>query len=348
MKKMSRGFFKKTLINFLFVAIFCVAGFLISTISFGKNYVNAVDEYYEITSIYNDTEYDYIVKNSNKDFITELSSKEYVSKVVSYYNTLATITLNDEEVDIYIRSLDNKDDIYYTEFNHSRVLTSIDDVENSLYIGKTFANTYSLSLGDNIKIAGINFTVTKIYRDGYDNFVLYIPDFSNIISNKFDKKLDISGGYVMTDSNESLVKFLNDKSVDYIDKFENYDIEIQSANEKVEYSKNEYITFGILVGVFCLIGSVLYLTIDSKKRRNEIVNNGRKEVFVRINVAHILLVVIASLMIFASYYAMCTFNNSHLSISQYFTNTLLGILIICISVILGWVINLFIAKVEKK
>ena len=346
MKKHSRSFYKKTILNSLFASLFIFIGCVVSIFSFGKDYVVNLNEYYEITSIYNDTEYDYIVKSTINSPVDENFSNQHIKESVFFYNTMASVQINNEDVDIYIRSLVDNEKLDFTEFSSKRILSYKD--ENSIYITKGFSNTYNLSLNDSIKIAGIEFTITRIYRDNGDSSLVYIPDFDDKIFNKFNKQIEVSGAYIKSLNAQSFETFLKNNKYNYVSKNKNYDVDMSSANNKLATAKKAFNLFSIILGTFYLFGIFAYYIFDLKKLRHEIINNGRKEPTHRLFITHTISILMIIMSVIISCITLNILNNVNISLSDFILKGISGLLILLVITIITIITNYVILKNEKK
>ena len=339
----SYGFAKKNLISILFMLFFIVIG-LFSSFSFLSLGIDNFTDSKEILNIYQETTFDYIVTGldeKNYSYVENISS---INQYAEFYNVVGVTNTNKGEADIYVRSLKDNSKLYLTEYTDSRVIHKIEDTNNSIYIFESFSNSYDVKIGNIMKIAGIEFTVSRIYKDSFDNSNVYIPNFSNKIYQKFSQTLSISGMYVTCNNKEDFHSKIDKISNIYFqDKMEKYDEKKTESENFKASSKTNFLFFALLFGSICLIGEIIYLIIFKKKIKKEIVDNGKKELNLRNLYTNIVCLFTSIIMILLITYSLVENKNNFIGVLKF---NYLSLLIVFGFIFISFFLNMLFVNVH--
>lgn len=374
-----KNFLKRLSYSFIFLFAFSLIGTLVSSLTVEKNSINLMADYVETLSKYDDCDYDFVVRGLSKEQIKQINGLGSVKETVCYHNTNATIKINNEETDISIFSLTDDNKVNLTEFSEKRLINkSNESNENSIYLYEQFSKTYGYDIGDFIKIAGIKFKVTRIYRDNFDK-VVYIPNFETILREKFSQDLSVSGIYVSCinkddfrasflnsykplaslktrdefDTQEQYDNYLSefnskDYSSYYKDKMENYDIDLEKANKYLNNSTSNSVLSGVIIGSFILLGTILMLLINYKKIKVEIVSNGRKEIIKRNGIVFCLVTIATFIATTISLLILCNHANSFIRFASAFTNVFYEWIFVVIFTLFGFLLSFIITNKKRE
>ena len=283
-KNRSHGFQKSNLIAIFFTLISAILGGLISAFSFLPNMVENIAKSEQLVSIYNDTSYDYILSGLNEESFSTISNISSIDEYAEFYNAISVINTKEGEADVYIRSLVDDTKLELTEYTSKRIIKEMNTSSEEVYVSETFANSYSVSLGDVFKIAGMNFIVSRIYRDSNDITILYVPNFQELFFQKFSQNLSVSGMYIKCVDKNSFYSQIKDiEGIIIQDKMLGFEEKNVMSKELKEAVKSDFILFGILSGGIYLMGAVVYLIIFNKKIKKELVDKGNRELILKAN-----------------------------------------------------------------
>ena len=159
----------------------------------------------DILSIYEETDYDYIIKNPSADQITSFGENTSIKKVVPYYQLAYTFEIANEDIELTLKSIDNEQDLNFTEFSKTRLVEEQNISGNKIYLDYNLATRCGLKIGDTIGSNAMQFVVAGFYKN-YDAQLAFVPNLKNIIQSS----LSCAGVYVevenITEFNASVVQ----------------------------------------------------------------------------------------------------------------------------------------------
>ena len=305
---------KRNIIFTIFSIGVMVLGVFISSFAFLPKAVENTANSRGIVSIYNDTKYDYIITGLKDDNIAEVKSSSSIKEYVEFYNVISSINTHLGEADIYVRSLKEENKLYLTEYTNERIISSKDSSNNQAYLSESFARSYSMNIGDEIKIGGIDFTISRIYRNSSDSNIIYIPDFATKIYQKFSQSLTISGAYIECINK---TKFLSDidaiSGINIHDKMAGFDEASAKSIELNASAIKGFTLFGVLAGSIFYVSLLGFLLIFRKKMRKEVVDGGKNRIVSRLLLGNLLGFVAGIISIFVAL-TICV-NNCNMYVS---------------------------------
>lgn len=340
MKNYSRSFKKKTLMFTVFMSAFAIIGTMISSFAFGQKGINDTANTESLISIYVDTKYEYTAKNLTPTQLNQLADHESTKEFAPYYMALASIDTPKGSLDISVRSLKDEQQIELTEYTNSRIVSKTSLTGNDAFITEKLSKTYSMPLGYKIRVAGEDFSITRIYRDTADLATIYIPNFASLVSEKFGTDISYNGLYLTTKNKEQTVYYSSSIGVVLQDKMDGYENKKKESDGMYASAKNNFVLFGVLSGSVYLFGTILYLLITFKTTSKEIVDSGRKETITRTNLTHIIGLFVECVSLITSLLILKTTCMLFVKLSSVFSSALLGLIIALIFVLVSYLVNI--------
>lgn len=340
MKKLSINFMKKTTLQGAVGIVAILLATIVTYFSFMKNannddFANLKAERNHIISIYEKTDYDFMLTYLTENKMTEIGEHESVKAISKYelidYAYDESIFTLDGFPKLSVLALHDDEFLEHTEFSSRRIIQSADKKENEIYIGNYLhkkadkGNGEGLNLGDKIKIFNVEFEITRIYDYTTEN-IIYIPGILNLIPTQMISNKNI---YVIADDRELFMEsfldpyipdakiedrskfetdddyndylddfYTQDHSGYYTDKYANYDADLVSANELELKATREIINYSLVNGAIVLIVMVIYLfAFDYRKMKREKIDSGTRELNIR-------QLILLPLMLFVSFMSM--------------------------------------------
>lgn len=253
---------------------------------------------YLSSSRYENIAYHYIVPKPGIDQIREISSESHISQIVPFYKFDGTLRDNNQNTELSIYIINSLVHSPYTNFSNERLLQSIDDVNNSIYIDYNLSQKANLGLGDNINLYfsdySFNYTVTRIYE--IDNsYVLNdgvaMIEIDDILNQHFiTSDYTYAGAYITSNLNSETSSYLYDykplgilknrEMFDSDETYNNYLTSFYSANYSNEITTIDHlkqineitvfeklVTFVIgIVSFFVLITAFLLIKVINHKK----------------------------------------------------------------------------------
>jgi len=361
---------KQLLLVIVVSLLVAIVSIVISSVVFLKTSIKEQAEANDILSIYEETDYEYIIKNPSDDQIADFSENDSIKKVVPYYQLVYTFEISNEDVELTLKSIDNEQDLDFTEFSKDRLVREKDVSGNKIFLDYSLSKKFELKIGDTIGSNVMQFTIAGFYQN-YDAYLAFVPNLKNIVQNT----LSFAGVYVdvenTTDFNANIVQgykplatlkgresfsddaayqaYLNDfNSRDYgayiVEKNIGHAEAKESFDNKINDAKISYMTSGIVSGVIVLLGLISIPIIFIKKVKREVVDGAKKSVLLR----YALGALVALVGIIVTWFITI---NSSISSQLHFISLLnvlsLGwasLIIPITGVILGMIINMFIVQ----
>ena len=311
---MKKKISKQSTVTYVLSIMVAFIAVVIALIVFIPNAVKNQAESQDVLSIYDDADYDYIIKNPSDAQIEEFKASSSTDKVVPFYQVVYTFSVKNVDHEVTIKSLDDEKDLQYTEFSIKRLLNAKETSGKSIYLDYSFVKECGLKIGDEIGSGAMVFIVAGYYKS-YDKSIAYAPDLKNVIKSD----LSYAGVYVKVADNNlfsseiingykplatlkgresfsddaAYQNYLNDfNSKDYSGYIENKNDKRAASEEaytlKSKEAKTSYLIAGILAGAIIFVGIVAMALFNSKNTKYEVVDGGRKKVISRYTVAGIL------------------------------------------------------------
>ncbi len=175
---------------------------------------------YNKTSVYKNTEIDFIVPSPAEEQVSNLKSKSFISEVLPYYYTKTTISCCDKNIINNVMMFDSLSDIKLSPYNQNRCIDLTGEEENSMVVDYSFFSKTKCNLGDTacFSINGevLNFKITGIFEENafYDNgavAVKYGDAVKNAIMKNRTKNIPYSGAYISASNKEECKNYLYEK-----------------------------------------------------------------------------------------------------------------------------------------
>ena len=355
----------------LLVAVVSIA---ISLFAFMGTSIKEQSEANDILSIYEETDYDYIIKNPSADQITSFGENTSIKKVVPYYQLAYTFEIANEDIELTLKSIDNEQDLNFTEFSKTRLVEEQNVSGNKIYLDYNLATRCGLKIGDTIGSNAMQFVVAGFYKN-YDAQLAFVPNLKNIIQSS----LSCAGVYVevenSTEFNASVVQgykplatlkgresfsddaayqaYLNDfNSRDYsayiIEKNVGYAEAKESYDNKIAEAKSSYMTAGIVAGIIVLVGLISLSVFFAKKIKYEVVDGARKSVLFR----YVLGAIFALVGVIASWFigvkSLIATQLHFISLINVLSLGWASLIVPIVGVTLGMIVNIFIVQGYKE
>lgn len=284
-----------------------IVSLIISIFAFMGTSIKQQAEANDILSIYEETDYDYIIKNPSDEQIASFSESLSIKKVVPYYQLVYIFEIAGEEIELTLKSIDNGQDLNFTEFSKARLVEEKEVSGNKIYLDYNLSARYGLKIGNTIGSNAMQFVVAGFYKN-YDAQLAFVPNLKNIIQSS----LSCAGVYVEVENNAefnaSVVQgykplatlkgresfsddaayqaYLNDfNSRDYsayiIEKNVGYAEAKESYDNKIAEAKLSYMIAGIIAGIIVLGGVISLSVFFLKKVKREVVDGAKKAVLLR-------------------------------------------------------------------
>lgn len=213
---MGSGLFKNRILPFSIVSL------LFSTVSsiFLCRGILSFRDAYNKTSVYKNTEIDFIVPSPSEEQVGDLKSKSFISEVLPYYYTKTTIACRDKNIINNVMMFGSLSDIKLSPYNQNRCIDLTDEEENSMVVDYSFFSKTKCNLGDtaSFSINGeiLNFKITGIFEENafYDNgavAVKYGDAIKNAIMKNRTKNIPYSGAYISASNKEECKNYLYEK-----------------------------------------------------------------------------------------------------------------------------------------
>ena len=361
---------KQSLLVVIISLLVAILSIVISLFAFMGTAVKEQAEANDILTIYEETDYDYIIKNPSADQITSFGENSSIKKVVPYYQLAYTFEIANEDIELTLKSIDNEQDLNFTEFSKIRLVEEKNVSGNKIYLDYNLATRCGLKVGDTIGSNAMQFVVAGFYRN-YDAQLAFVPNLKNVVQST----LSYAGVYVevgnSAEFNTSVVQgykpmatlkgresfsddaayqaYLNDfNSRDYsayiIDKNVGYAEAKESFDNKIAEAKSSYVTAGIVASVIVLLGLISLSIIFIKKVKREVVDGAKKSVLLRYGLGGLaaFVGVISTWIIGVT--SLIASQLHFISLSNVLSFGWASLIIPVVGVVLGIIINIFIVQ----
>lgn len=274
-KQMRLSFFKK-LFRSLIMSLVGLVGITISSFIFVPGAAKNLSKSQDITSLYEETTYDFVVNGLKENEESKLLSLKSIDDFALFYEFKAVLSVHNEEVDIVFRSLEKEEKLGLTDFNSARKLDETPCELNPIYLQEAFAKTYGLSLGEELTIGGFPFNIAALYRNSFDTSMVYVPHFMERYLEKYSDVLAPSGAYLKCfDSANFLEETRSFSEMRILQKNENKKEKIKESESLYKRALADFHYLGLCSGLIYLLCSILILIATKKKRKNALVTSGR-------------------------------------------------------------------------
>lgn len=349
MKNLSRGFKKRSLISAGLISLFAIIGALISSFAFGQKSTSDTAKAESLMSVYTETKYDYVASNITSAQINQLASYQSVKESAPFYTALASVDTPKGSLDVTIKTLKSEDQLKMTEYTDARLINSCNPSDNAVYISEKLAKTYSLSLGYKFRIAGSDFSISRIYRDSNDITILYAPNFAKLLNDKFGTEVVYNGLYIVANNKVDVETYCASIGVLSLqNKMEGYQDAKKESDSVISSAKNGFVLFGVLSGSIYLFGTAVYLLISINLIKKEIVDTGRKEAIIRTNLSHGIGLFVEMAALVISLFILKAASPSFVKIGSVFENATIGLAIAIAFVALSYLTNFLLIKLLKR
>lgn len=365
---------KQLLLVVIFSFLIAVVSVTVSSFIFTNKSIKEQSEANDILSIYDKTDYQYIIKNPSYDQIAEFEKNSSINKVIPYYQLVYRFVISGSEVEISLKSIDNQRDQNYTEFSENRLIESKAISGNKIYLDYGLSKIYNLKVGDSIGSNAMQFTIAGFFQN-YDAHLAFVPDLKNLIK----KDLSYAGVYINVGNEKNFIEsvlngykplaILKDRdsfsdenayqdylkdfdSRDYssyiIEKNNGYSEAKDSFKNKTDDAKSAYLTAGIISGIIILMGLISLTLFSLKKIKYEVVDGARKSVIIRYAVGGLtafLSVIVTWLVV-----VKCITNSQvhYISLLDVLSLGLTSLIIPVVSVIVALIVNIVIVQGYKE
>ena len=365
---------KQSLLVVTVTLLVAVVSIAISLFAFMGTSIKEQSEAKDILSIYEETDYDYIIKNPSADQIASFGENASIKKVVPYYQLSYTFEIANEDIELTLKSIDNEQDLNYTEFSKTRLVEEQNVSGNKIYLDYNLATRCGLKVGDTIGSNAMQFVVAGFYKN-YDAQLAFVPNLKNIIQSS----LSCAGVYVevenSTEFNASVVQgykplatlkgresfsddasyqaYLNDfNSRDYsayiIEKNVGYAEAKESYDNKIAGAKSSYMTAGIVAGIIVLVGLISLSVFFAKKIKYEVVDGARKSVLFRYALGALVALVGVIASWFIGVNSLVATQLHFISLINVLSLGWASLIVPIAGVVLGMIVNIFIVQGYKE
>lgn len=361
---------KSIVILTLFNALIAVVAVTVAFITFVGSAVQGQAEAGDMLSLYDDTQYDYIVNNPSDEQISQFSASDSTVAVVPFYSVIANFDIDGKQIELEMLSVDDVSDIEYTQFSSLRVIESGEVQGNAVYIDYMLAKNYDLSIGSTIVAGQTEYVVAAIYK-ATDMYVVFVPD----LTDKYSTSIDYTGVYVAaSDADAFYTEFLADyeplgtllgresfsddeayqnylnnfHSRDYSSyittKMSGYDAAVEEYENLVAEVNSQYVTGALISGAVILVCVLFSAILPLKKVKREVADGGKAVVFGRYIFASVITAIVAA----AAWCVGCVISSSssmhYIAIGSVISASWLGILIPVLCALIGCVIDLVLVR----
>lgn len=361
---------KSIVILTLFNALIAVVAVTVAFITFVGSAVQGQAEAGDMLSLYDDTQYDYIVNNPSDEQISQFSASDITVAVVPFYSVIANFDIDGKQIELEMLSVDDVSDIEYTQFSSLRVIESGEVQGNAVYIDYMLAKNYDLSIGSTIVAGQTEYAVAAIYK-ATDMYVVFVPD----LTDKYSTSIDYTGVYVAaSDADAFYTEFLADyeplgtllgresfsddeayqnylnnfHSRDYSSyittKMSGYDAAVEEYENLVAEVNSQYVTGALISGAVILVCVLFSAILPLKKVKREVADGGKAVVFGRYIFASVITAIVAA----AAWCVGCVISSSssmhYIAIGSVISASWLGILIPVLCALIGCVIDLVLVR----
>lgn len=371
---MNKKISKQSPVTYVLSIVVAFIAVVIALFAFIPNAVKNQAESQDVLSIYEDVDYDYIIKNPSNSQIEEFEASSSTDKVVPFYQVVYTFSIKDVDYEVTIKSLDDEKNLQYTEFSAKRLLNAKETSGKSIYLDYLLVKENGLKIGDEIGLGTMTFVVAGYYKS-YDKSIAYAPDLKNVIKGD----LSYSGVYVKVANNnlfsseiingykplatlKGRESFSDDAAYqNYLNNFNSKDYSgyIENKNDKRAESeeayalkskdaKTSYLIAGILAGSIIFVGIVAIALFNSKNTKYEVVDGGRKKVISRYIVAGILGAIMAAIVWFVGIIIIMGQQSHYITLLQVLSFGWISILLPLCANILAVVVNILIVRGYKE
>ena len=365
---------KQSLVVVAASLVLTIVAMIIAAYAFMGGAIQKNAESNDLLSIYEETTFDYVIKNPSTAQIDEFSSNSSVNKIVPYYQLVYTFKIANEDVEITLKSVENCNDLECTEFSEARLVKSDDVSGNKIFIDYNLSKQYGLEIGDTIGSNVMQFVVAGYYQN-YNAYLAFVPNLNDIVS----AELECAGVYVDVKNEANFKETVvnnykplatlkdrasfsdeaayqayldNFNSRDYssyiIEKAVGYEEAQESYNNKIDSAKSGYLTAGIISGVIVFVGFVGLALLFAKKTKYEVIDGARSSVIFRYVMGAIASIVGIVVTWLISNSAIIAKQLHYITISDVLSVGGVSLFIPIIAAIIGFVINIAIVGGYKE
>lgn len=276
--------------RFLFSSILIVLLAIVLPLVFVNPYVRAKAENRERIGVYKESQIDYDIPQPTKTQLDEISALDFVNETFGYYYSKTTFTHNGKQQTAKVLFSDCMDSLEMTMYCSSRLISKSSVLyDNPIYFDYETAKKGNVSVGDQVVLSGIAFTVQAIYETNvyYDGGAILVPLIGTQKELIESNATSYSGAYLSVNDRSKAESFFRTykpegrlKSRDLFDSDEEYQthynawnsasyyIEITSFQEKADSVLLKEATipvFAIILYAVLLIVFDVFLTIRKRE-----------------------------------------------------------------------------------
>lgn len=347
---------------------------MVSSFAFISNAVKNQAEAEDLTAIYKKCDYDYIINNPSMEQIESFKSASSIEKVVPFYRVVYAVSNGETDYEITIISIDNQDDMKYTEFSLDRRLKDSTVGGNPIYLDYQMMKKAGWKVGNKIGKNKMEFVIAGYYQS-YDYDLAYSPSLKEIfgdditysgvyvkVADKDAFERDIVANYKPLATLKGRESFSDDEAYErYLEEFYakdhtsyikikdvNRTADEESASLKNKDANKSYLLAGIVAGALVLVGTIAISLFGRRSTKFEIADGGRAKVVAR----YIISAIINAIIIVAFWLASCAIianaQDHFISISKVFSMGYLSLILPLIACIVGGVANVLIVRGYKE
>lgn len=244
MIKKNKTYFKRFFLIIEIIAIFIsiISAFIMYNPLYTKSRYKS--EYIDKISYYDDNGFDLIVLGASSNQVSEFKEKNFVNDAVSASRISLYINTGSYEDYQNVLVFDKEEDLKYTEFTESRILSQSNEITDYIYADYKFCQLHNVKLGSIIKISVSgsykDFTISRVYRTDYSYPEGTLIGLKNIITIASTKSQNV---YLTSNNLSELKSYLNDYKPmgTFLDKTsfqtdEEYEAYVDDFNSKNYYS----------------------------------------------------------------------------------------------------------------
>lgn len=353
--------------------VIAVVALLVSVLAFVSNSITDLALANDLVSIYEETDYDYILRNPSTEQIESFKTNPSIKKVVPYYQLLCEFEFGHDWFEVVLTSIDDLADINCTEFSTERLVEEQEFDGNKIFLDYSLTSKYGIKLGDTLTYNTLQFVVAGFYQN-YNAEIAFVPNLKNLVSKpsytgvyiEVQNQAQFESGVLQSYKPLATLKdresFTDDVAYQqYLDDFNNRDFSSyitvknngytdakESFDNKVADAKSKFLLAGIISGLIVLVGTISLSVLFIKNIRYEVVDGARKGVLTRYTVGGIASLVGIVLTWFVSV-GICIATQTHfITLANVLSAGLVSLVVPVVCAVVGTIANLIIVQSKKK
>ena len=350
-----------------------VLSIVVSLFAFINGGIKEFSEADDLLSIYEETSYDYILKNPSSQQIEEYKKNPAIKKVVPFYQVVYTFNIKNENIELTLESLDDIKDIEFTKFSLNRLINENKLEENKIYLDYALGKKLGLKIGDEFGEEAMKFIVGGFY-ESHNTQLAFIPGLKKLIKTS----ISYSGVYISVENEtefyNSVVKnyqplatlkeresFSSDEAYEtYLKEFNSRDFSAYITEKKTGYleaqesyknkmndANSSFLMAGIISGIIVLVGIISLSIAFLKNIKYEIVDGARKQVMFRYIISALIALICVIVVWLISIVSIASKQLHYVSTGKLISTGSMSIIIPAIGIFIAMGINLIIVQVKK-